>query len=173
MANTAARTFQAEAEEYLLETPLGRIGLVFSPQGLRQLLIYPDTDNISTGGPEPAPIWKTEVVQALRDYFAGRAHNFDQLKLDLQGTPFQLRVWAALRLIPFGATVSYGELACHLGLPKAARAVGGALRANPLPIIIPCHRVISADGSLGGFSAGLQVKRWLLEHEQVIGEAAI
>ncbi|OPX18856.1 MAG: hypothetical protein BZ151_12385 [Desulfobacca sp. 4484_104] len=173
MAKTVTRTIQTGGEKYSLETRLGRLSLVFSLRGLRRLLIYPDADNISTGGPEPPHVWQAEVVQALRNYFAGRAHNFDHLKLDLKGTPFQLRVWAALRMIPFGTTVSYGELGRNLGLPKGARAVGGALRANPLPIIIPCHRVVSADGSLGGFSAGLQVKHWLLEHEQGFKDAAI
>ncbi|MFP3867881.1 MAG: methylated-DNA--[protein]-cysteine S-methyltransferase [Desulfobacteraceae bacterium] len=147
---------------------MGQLELVFSPQGLRQVIISPHTGNGRPGGQTPWPSWQSEVIQALRDYFAGRVQNFAHLRLDLAGTPFQLRVWQELRQIPLGSTASYGELARHLGLLKGARAVGGALRANPLPIIIPCHRIISADGSLGGFSTGLHVKRWLLDHEQAI-----
>jgi len=147
---------------------MGRLEVVFSPQGVQQVIISPKTDNISPSGQGSWNNWKTEVIQGLRDYFAGRLQNFDHLRLDLQGTPFQLRVWEAVRRVPFGATVSYGELARNLGLRKGARAIGGALRANPLPILIPCHRIISADGSLCGFSASLNRKRWLLDHEQSV-----
>jgi methylated-DNA-[protein]-cysteine S-methyltransferase len=102
----------------------------------------------------------------LARYFAGSA-DFHTLTLDLHGTPFQLRVWQELRRIPWGATISYRELARRVGRPQAFRAVGQANGANPIPIIIPCHRVIAANGSLGGYSSGLERKRWLLKHEGV------
>jgi len=88
------------------------------------------------------------------------------------GTAFQRNVWQALQTIPYGITVSYGELAQQLKKPTATRAVGAANGANPLPIVIPCHRVIGADGSLTGFGGGLDIKRWLLEHEQALPDSA-
>ena len=101
----------------------------------------------------------------LSAYFAGVPTDFAALTLDPRGTPFQLRVWQELRRIPWGQTISYGELARRVGNPKASRAVGQANAVNPIPLIIPCHRVIAADGSLGGYSSGLDRKRWLLRHE--------
>jgi len=106
------------------------------------------------------------------DYFAGKPASFEALPLDLQGSPFQLRVWQELQKIPRGETVSYQELAKHIGRPRAARAVGQACGANPIPILIPCHRVIAANGSLGGYSSGLERKRWLLKHEGAKGKEA-
>ena len=97
--------------------------------------------------------------------FAGVPTDFAALTLDPRGTPFQLRVWQELRRIPWGQTISYGELARRVGNPKASRAVGQANAVNPIPLIIPCHRVIAADGSLGGYSSGPDRKRWLLRHE--------
>ncbi|MCS7100238.1 MAG: methylated-DNA--[protein]-cysteine S-methyltransferase [Burkholderiaceae bacterium] len=102
--------------------------------------------------------------QQLAEYFAGARTAFD-LPLAPRGTAFQRQVWAALQSVPYGATISYAALARHIGRPTAARAVGMANGANPLPILVPCHRVIGADGSLTGFSAGLARKRWLLDHE--------
>jgi methylated-DNA-[protein]-cysteine S-methyltransferase len=101
----------------------------------------------------------------LTDYFAGRPTDFSSLSLDPRGTAFQLKVWQELRQIPRGSAISYRELARRVGSPKGYRAVGQANAANPLPLIIPCHRVIAADGSLGGYSSGLDRKSWLLEHE--------
>jgi methylated-DNA-[protein]-cysteine S-methyltransferase len=100
----------------------------------------------------------------LESYFAGERTTFD-LPIAPQGTEFQRQVWTALRAIPFGGTISYGELARRIGDPKAMRAVGSANGRNPIPIIVPCHRVIGADGSLTGFGGGLDRKRWLLAHE--------
>ncbi|MBI4625687.1 MAG: methylated-DNA--[protein]-cysteine S-methyltransferase [Verrucomicrobia bacterium] len=99
-------------------------------------------------------------------YFAGKRTDFD-LVLAPQGTPFQQRVWAALRQIPFGETRSYGALAAQLGNPSASRAIGRANATNPICLIVPCHRVIGADGSLTGFAFGEAIKRRLLEHERV------
>lgn len=100
----------------------------------------------------------------LNEYFAGARRTFD-LPLAAHGTPFQARVWTALRDIPFGAAVSYAELARRIGSPDAVRAVGAANGRNPLSIVVPCHRVIGADGSLTGFGGGIERKRWLLDHE--------
>jgi methylated-DNA-[protein]-cysteine S-methyltransferase len=105
----------------------------------------------------------------LDEYFAGARLEFD-LPLDAQGTPFQRRVWTALAEIPFGQTISYAELARRVGDVKAVRAVGAANGRNPIPIIVPCHRVIGANGSLVGFGGGLERKQWLLEHEGVLTE---
>jgi methylated-DNA-[protein]-cysteine S-methyltransferase len=105
-----------------------------------------------------------DAAAQLAEYFAGTRRAFD-LALRPAGTPFQLDVWSALRTIPYGATWSYGQLARQLARPGAVRAVGLANGRNPLPIIVPCHRVIGSDGSLTGFGGGLDAKRWLLEHE--------
>jgi methylated-DNA-[protein]-cysteine S-methyltransferase len=105
-----------------------------------------------------------EAVAQLRAYFAGELTEFD-LPLAMHGTEFQRRVWTGLREIPFGETISYGELAARVGSPGASRAVGLANGRNPIAIIVPCHRVIGADGSLTGYGGGLDRKVWLLEHE--------
>jgi O-6-methylguanine DNA methyltransferase len=103
----------------------------------------------------------------LSAYLAGTRHDFT-LSLDLRGSPFHRRVWVALTTIPYGQTISYGDLARTLDTPKAARAVGAACGANPVPIIAPCHRVLGSDGSLHGFGGGLPLKAWLLRHEGVL-----
>jgi methylated-DNA-[protein]-cysteine S-methyltransferase len=100
----------------------------------------------------------------LDEYFAGARDTFD-LPLALRGTPFQVKVWHALCDIPYGETISYGELAHRVGAPGAARAVGLANGRNPVPVVVPCHRVIGANGTLTGYGGGLDRKRWLLEHE--------
>ena len=105
------------------------------------------------------------VRTQLDEYFAGARTAFD-LPIRLHGTPFQVEVWEQLRQIPYGETISYGELAKRVDRPEAARAVGAANGQNPIAIIVPCHRVIGADGSLTGFGGGLPWKRWLLQREQ-------
>jgi methylated-DNA-[protein]-cysteine S-methyltransferase len=110
-----------------------------------------------------SPLLEQTCVQ-LGEYFADTRQRFT-LPLDFRGSSFYQRVWLALTDIPFGRTVSYGELARTLGVPKAARAVGAACGANPVPIIAPCHRVLGRDGSLHGFGGGLPLKAWLLRHE--------
>lgn len=105
-----------------------------------------------------------ETVAQLNAYFSGKLHEFD-LPLKPTGTPFQEAVWQALTTIPYGKTVSYKDIAEHVNLPKAARAVGMANGRNPISIIIPCHRVIGANGKLTGYGGGLHRKEWLLEHE--------
>jgi methylated-DNA-[protein]-cysteine S-methyltransferase len=105
-----------------------------------------------------------DAARQLHAYFAGELSEF-QLEMAPAGTPFQQRVWHALREIPYGATTSYGRLAAALGDPNAVRAVGLANGRNPIAIVIPCHRVIGADGSLTGYGGGIQRKQWLLAHE--------
>jgi methylated-DNA-[protein]-cysteine S-methyltransferase len=118
----------------------------------------------------PQPDWTEdrttfkEVIRQLDAYFAGKLQEFD-LPLTLDGTEFQLRVWRNLREIPYGETVSYGQLARRIGCPEAARAVGLANGSNPIPIIIPCHRVIGSNGDLTGFGGGLPIKKKLLALE--------
>jgi methylated-DNA-[protein]-cysteine S-methyltransferase len=144
----------------VLETPIGPLGLVASDTALQAVMF-------GAGGIRPAgssPILDRAVRQ-LNAYFRGELVGFD-LPLELNGTDFQRSCWLELASIPYGQTVSYGEQARRLGLGSdAARAVGAANGQNPLPIVLPCHRVIGADGSLTGFGGGLHVKRFLLEHE--------
>ncbi len=110
------------------------------------------------------PAQFTEVIKQLDEYFAGERTDFN-LSLSPQGTDFQRSVWQALQEIPYGETWSYGELAQHIGKPKASRAVGAANGINPIPVIIPCHRVIGANGKLTGFGGGLETKSFLLNLE--------
>lgn len=106
-----------------------------------------------------------EVCKQLDEYFAGRRKHFD-LPLLLRGTPFQMAVWQAMQEIPYGSTRSYGQLALSVGSPKAQRAVGMACNRNPLPIVVPCHRVLGAQGQLTGYAGGLDIKVHLLQLEQ-------
>ncbi len=110
-----------------------------------------------------------QAIEQLSGYFEGKRHVF-QLPLDLRGTPFQLRVWNELLRIPYGSTVSYGEVASRIGNPRAGQAVGAAVGRNPVPIVVPCHRVIGQDGSLVGFAGGLATKAKLLELEGGVRE---
>jgi methylated-DNA-[protein]-cysteine S-methyltransferase len=107
------------------------------------------------------------AVSALRAYFAGDLQALDALTVDPMGTPFQLRVWTALRSVSAGRTASYRDIAHTIGAPTATRAVGAANGANPIAIVVPCHRIIGSAGSLVGYGGGLERKRWLLEHEGV------
>jgi methylated-DNA-[protein]-cysteine S-methyltransferase len=118
---------------------------------------------VVTEHPDPAG-----AVTALRAYFAGDLQALETLTVDPMGTPFQLRVWAALRAVAPGRTASYRDIANAIGAPTAMRAVGAANGANPIAIVVPCHRIIGAGGSLVGYGGGLQRKRWLLAHEGVL-----
>jgi methylated-DNA-[protein]-cysteine S-methyltransferase len=162
--------------EATMATPLGPIQLEFSATGLKNLIFVEKEEvprkqsgksapGMSSLPEETLHKWRNQLGQALERYFAGKPVSFEGLPLNLEGSPFHLQVWRELRKVPPGETVSYQELARRLGKPRAARAVGQACGANPIPLIIPCHRVIAANGTLGGFSSGLERKRWLLEHE--------
>ena len=144
----------------VVDTPIGPLGLTASDAGLRAVLFH--ANKIRPVGRSPV---LAEAARQLDAYFDGDLVTFD-LPLELHGTEFQRRCWLALSSIPYGQTVSYGEQARRLALGSdAARAVGAANGQNPLPIVLPCHRVIGANGSLTGFGGGLHVKRFLLEHE--------
>lgn len=146
-----------------ISSPVGSLVLRASNKGLVSL----DRGKATRiKGEEKAERNVARAARELDEYFAGKRLKFT-VPLDLQGTPFQLQVWSTLRKIPFGKAVSYGEEARMLGKPKAARAVGSANGRNPIPIIVPCHRVVAGDGSLGGYSAGLTMKRKLLALEGV------
>jgi methylated-DNA-[protein]-cysteine S-methyltransferase len=165
-----AKTRKNKTQEWavcLEDTPMGAILLTFTGNGLAALDFAQEGCKSPAGSPPPAnlaPLIES-VKKELAKYFSGQLVDFNALPLDLQGTPFQQKVWRELRRIPRGRTVSYKELARRAGSPQAYRAAGQANGRNPVPIIVPCHRVISADGSLGGYSSGLDKKRWLLQHE--------
>ena len=144
----------------VVDSPVGPLGLVATDDALQAVLF--DGRRVRAEGRSRI---LGEAERQLGAYFDGDLISFE-LPLDLHGTEFLVRCWRALATIPYGQTVSYGEQARRLGLgPETARAVGAANGRNPLPIVLPCHRVIGADGSLTGFGGGLHVKRFLLEHE--------
>ncbi len=146
-----------------LATPIGELLLVASEAGLHRIEFErPGATRVTPGRPSAANL-KT-VIDQLNEYFAGERRHFD-LELAPAGTPFQLSVWNALRQIEYGGTRSYAEIAQVIGRAAAVRAVGAANGANPIPIVIPCHRVIGKSGALTGFGGGLDVKRRLLDFE--------
>jgi methylated-DNA-[protein]-cysteine S-methyltransferase len=146
-------------------SPLGPLLLAGDDDGL-QLLHFEQPGHMTAVGPD----WEerggpfADATRQLEEYFLGRLRSFD-LPLAPQGTPFQLRVWKALRRIPYGETRSYLDVAEGLGIPKAVRAVGAANGRNPIAIVIPCHRVIGSNGSLTGYGGGIQIKARLLALE--------
>ena len=149
------------------DTPVGRLSILVADEGVLHALVFVG----GRGGPAvaAAPARAAAdpggVTSALHAYFAGNHAAIESLRVAPAGTPFQLRVWTALREIPCGETRSYGEIARKIGGPRAVRAVGLANGANPISVVVPCHRVIGADGSLTGYGGGLARKRWLLAHE--------
>ncbi|WP_419837262.1 methylated-DNA--[protein]-cysteine S-methyltransferase [Candidatus Poriferisodalis sp.] len=150
-----------------IDSPIGPLGLVATDEGLRAVSWRGEETSVKL--PEEMtedpghPILR-QAARQLAEYFDGDRTSFD-LPLDLRGTPFQVTAWRALGDIPYGSTRSYGEQAALIGRPKAVRAVGQANGRNPVPVVLPCHRVIGADGSLTGFGGGLDLKTQLLEHE--------
>jgi methylated-DNA-[protein]-cysteine S-methyltransferase len=147
-----------------IESPVGPLRLVSDEAGLRRLEFLKDNGRPEASWREdPGALKKS--VQQLRSYFAGELEAFD-LELAPEGTPFQLEVWRRLCDIPYGETISYGELAQRIGNPKASRAVGLANGSNPIAIIIPCHRVIGSNGKLTGYGGGLPIKEKLLALER-------
>jgi len=149
-----------------LDTPIGPLLLAADEHGLRHV-DFPCQDR----GARIRADWRRSrrrlgaAIEQLEAYFAGELHRFD-LALAARGTDFRKAVWHELERIPYGETISYGELARRIGDPSACRAVGAANGANPLPIIVPCHRVIGSNGKLTGFGGGLPTKQWLLAHER-------
>jgi len=156
-----------------LESPIGRLLLTSDGTALTGLYMEPSREwQCIDGAARDATAWPLPAaLRQLAEYFAGTRRAFD-LPLRPQGTAFQRRVWAALAEIPYGRTLSYGDLAQRIDNPRAARAVGLANNRNPLSIVVPCHRVIGADGSLTGYGGGLERKRWLLAHEGLLSTSA-
>ena len=150
---------------HLLPSPVGGLLLVSDGEALTGLFM---SDH--KGGPAPQPAWRrdegpfAQVCEQLTEYFAGNLQEFD-VRLAPEGTEFQKKVWQELGRIPFGSSISYGQLAQRIGQPAASRAVGRANGQNPISIIVPCHRVIGANGTLTGYGGGIERKKWLLEHE--------
>jgi methylated-DNA-[protein]-cysteine S-methyltransferase len=148
-----------------IPSPIGPLQLIGNGEALQGLYMHPYN---------PPDDWResaepfADAIAQLNEYFAGERTEFD-LALDMRGTQFQKDVWNALLTIPYGETRSYGEIARQIGRPDRARAVGSANGSNPISIIVPCHRVIGADGSLVGYGGGLDRKRFLLDHEAGVG----
>lgn len=145
----------------VLKTPLGALEIVGSQKGIRSVTFTENPDDYDAG---ETPESLKECKRQLLSYFDGKLREFS-IMLDPEGTPFQRKVWAQLLSIGYGSTTSYTEQTKSLGDLKAIRAVAGANAKNPIAIIIPCHRVVGADGKLTGYAGGLWRKRWLLEHE--------
>lgn len=148
--------------QYFLRSPIGILKLEDNGEALTGLYFVSE-DEYEAGA--PSAIAKRAEAQ-LMEYFKGERKEFD-IQLMPSGTPFQMKVWNALQTIPYGETKSYGKIAAQIGKPRACRAVGMANNRNPISIIIPCHRVIGADGSLTGYGGGLDIKRTLLTLEGV------
>jgi methylated-DNA-[protein]-cysteine S-methyltransferase len=151
-----------------VKTPLGNAIFEGDANGISKLYLtkeIPEVTSVSTP-------YLQEAKEQLQQYFSGELKQFN-LKLNLQGTDFQKRVWQALQNIPYGKTASYMELAKQLGDPLAIRAVAAANGKNPLWILVPCHRVIGSDGSLTGYAGGLWRKKWLLDHEQPVKQQSL
>jgi methylated-DNA-[protein]-cysteine S-methyltransferase len=153
----------------LYDSPVGKLLITGNDKFITGVAFYRET-----GSKPPAPPAndiEKKCARELDEYFAGRLFNFT-VPLQPEGTAFRKRVWDALEKIPYGKTISYKELAAVLGNPKASRAVGGANHHNPIVLLIPCHRVIGADGSLTGFGGGMEAKAFLIKHEKSFLTAA-
>ncbi|HUX20173.1 MAG TPA: methylated-DNA--[protein]-cysteine S-methyltransferase [Spirochaetia bacterium] len=157
----------------IIDSPLGGILLAGDERGLAILNFQAGTSPLA-----PDPKWRkepeafAEEVEEIGAYFSGERTHFN-LRLSLTGTAFQLRVWEELTRIPYGETASYAEIARAVGSPKAVRAVGSANSLNPIPLIVPCHRVIGTNGRLTGYRGGVELKRRLLEHEMLTSGKAL
>ena len=150
-------------DRIVLDSPVGRMALECEGEALTALYL-PNRPMEAVGVETPL---LARGRAELAEYFQGKRRAFD-LPLAPKGTPFQQRVWQELAKVPWGTVVTYGELAVRVGSPKACRAVGQANHNNPLPIFLPCHRVVGANGSLTGYAGGLDVKQWLLQLEGVL-----
>jgi methylated-DNA-[protein]-cysteine S-methyltransferase len=162
-----------------LETPIGIALLVSDADGALRALDWEDYETrlrqllrLHYGATVLQQVSAPDQLKAaLRSYFAGDLDSLKLIKWRVAGTPFQRKVWTALTTIPPGTTTSYGALAAQLGMPQAVRAVGHANGSNPISVVVPCHRVIGANGSLTGYGGGLARKQWLLRHEGVMLKA--
>ena len=150
----------------VMSSPVGKLTLVASSKGLLAIDVRNNAKQVVTAKDASAQSILLKTKKQLEQYFAGKRTSFD-VALDLVGTEFQVKAWRALCRIPFGKTITYGQQASNIKKPKAFRAVGSANGKNPIPIIVPCHRVVAGDGSLGGYSLGLKMKKQLLALEGV------
>jgi methylated-DNA-[protein]-cysteine S-methyltransferase len=151
-------------------TPIGIMRVIVDEEGRLRVLDWEDYEDrmlrlFRLHYTEELVAGRTEVRQTIEEYFAGDLQALDRIPVLARGTPFQQEVWAALRTIPAGTTLSYSGLAQQIGRPAAVRAVGLANGSNPIGVVVPCHRVIGANGSLTGYGGGLERKSWLLNHE--------
>ncbi|SNX53983.1 methylated-DNA--[protein]-cysteine S-methyltransferase [Thermoanaerobacterium sp. RBIITD] len=146
-----------------LDTAIGKLTIYSNGKGICRIDFFYDENFECYRGKD---MYIDDCKKQLKLYFEGQLKEFN-VKLDINGSDFQKSVWKELMKIPFGSYATYGEIAKRIGKPNAKRAVGGALNRNPVPIIIPCHRVIGADGSLTGFGGGLPIKEFLLRHEGI------
>ncbi len=154
-------------ERYRYKSPIGPLLLTATSQGINRLeFLEEDDPRIDEKFPEPKNRHLKQVIEQLDAYFAKKLTTFS-CPIDATGTDFQQQVWQALTHISFGSTSSYGAVATTIGRSKASRAVGGANNRNPVPVIVPCHRVIGSDRKLVGYAGQLWRKRWLLEHEGI------
>lgn len=167
MSSTTATVNTGTTRYTITESPIGPLLLTADGRGLTRLYMERQRHQSSDVNPswERDDLELADAASQLAAYFAGELREFD-VPLNPAGTPFQLAVWRALRGIPYGATASYGEIAAQLGRPGSSRAVGLANGRNPLSIVVPCHRVIGASGSLVGYGGGLDRKRFLLDLER-------
>jgi methylated-DNA-[protein]-cysteine S-methyltransferase len=145
----------------MYEAPFGVLEIEVSHLGLRKLT-FAESHMMPTASGNH---FLDEVCKQLSEYFSGHRCEFD-LAIDLHGTDFQVEAWRALAEVPFGTTATYAQQAASIGRPRATRAIGAANGRNPVAVVLPCHRIIGANGSLTGFAGGLHVKSWLLQHEQ-------
>ena len=157
---------QTVRNHLVVASPMGKLRLVASEKGLVAIDVRNNSAQVVTAPNAAAEAILLKTKKQLEQYFAGKRTTFD-VALDLVGTEFQVQAWRALCRIPFGKTISYGQQASNIKKPKAFRAVGSANGKNPIPIIVPCHRVVASDGSLGGYSLGLKMKKQLLTLEGV------
>lgn len=150
---------------YVVETPIGDLAVSFSEKGLASIEVASENVPVTTQAGAPFDGWFATVKKGLKAYFAGKPLTFPEVPIDEQGTDFQKAVWAVLRSIPYGKTLTYGEVAERVGGRSKSRAVGGACNKNPLLLYTPCHRVVGADKSLTGFACGVERKAELLALE--------
>jgi methylated-DNA-[protein]-cysteine S-methyltransferase len=146
-------------EQFTIDSPIGPLDVTVVDGRLRRVL-FDGSGRIDDGLDD-----RSGVARQLRTYFDGDLDAIDDIDIELVGTPFQLSVWKVLRTIPAGETMAYLDVAAAVGRPTSSRAVGNAVGSNPVPVVVPCHRVITSAGGLGGFGGGLDRKRWLLGHE--------
>ena len=151
----------SESTFFTYNTPVGRVTIASNGCAITAIAIG---EVGLQGARKPSPLTNDDANQ-LQEYLAGRRRYFD-LPLDPAGSPFQKKVWQEMLDIPYGSTKTYGEIACAVGSPRGARAVGMAANRNPIAIVIPCHRVLASDGKLGGYAYGVEVKRFLLDLER-------